>query len=88
MTPGEYPAFKSIWPLLIEIGTADRDAAYDHCTVACLRQGRVSTARFVRLADIGIKGNSHMLMLEKNNLDVATVAATWLRELVDKSRSN
>jgi hypothetical protein len=44
---------------------------------------RFNAARFVRLADIGIKGNSHMLILEKNNLVVATAAATWLRALVD-----
>jgi len=39
--------------------------------------------RYVRLADIGIKGNGHMLMLEKNNLDVAAVVEKWLRESVD-----
>lgn len=57
--------------------------AYDHCTVAYLRQARVATVRDVRLADIGIKGNGHILMLEKNNLDVAAVAEKWLHESVD-----
>lgn len=41
--------------------------------------------RFIRLADIGIKGNGHMLMLEKDNLEVAAVADKWLRESVDKT---
>jgi len=39
--------------------------------------------RYVRLADIGITGNGHMLMLEKNNLDVAAVVEKWLHESVD-----
>lgn len=75
-------------PVLVVQAEASYHAAYDHCTVAYLRQARVSTVRFVRLADIGIKGNGHMLMLEKNNLEVATVVDKWLRESVDKPRSN
>jgi hypothetical protein len=26
---------------------------------------------FVRLPDIGLRGNDHMMMLEKNNLDIS-----------------
>jgi hypothetical protein len=33
---------------------------------------------FIRLADFGIKGNSHVLMLEKNNKEIAAVIAGWL----------
>jgi hypothetical protein len=32
---------------------------------------------FVRLADLGIRGNGHMVMLEKNNLEVAAVVSDW-----------
>ena len=71
-------------PVLVMQAEASYHAAYDHCTVAYLRQARV-TVRFIRLADIGIKGNGHMLMLEKNNLEVAAVADKWLRESVDKT---
>lgn len=70
-------------PVLVVQAEASYHSAYDHCTVAYLRQARVTTVRYVRLADIGIKGNGHMLMLEKNNLDVAAVAEKWLRESVD-----
>jgi pimeloyl-ACP methyl ester carboxylesterase len=73
-------------PVLVVQAEASYHAAYDHCTVAYLRQARVSTVRFVRLADIGIKGNGHMLMLEKNNEDIAKVADTWLRELSELQR--
>ena len=33
---------------------------------------------FIRLADLGIKGNSHVMMLEKNNKEIAAVIAQWL----------
>ena len=70
-------------PVLVVQAEASYHAAYDHCTVTYLRQARVATVRYVRLADIGITGNGHMLMLEKNNLDVAAVVEKWLHESVD-----
>ena len=33
---------------------------------------------FVRLDDAGIHGNSHMMMLEKNNLEIADYLIRWL----------
>jgi len=71
-------------PVLVVQAEASYHAAYDHCTVAYLRQARVSTVRFIRLADVGIKGNGHMLMLEKNNLEIAAVIERWLRESVER----
>jgi hypothetical protein len=35
-------------------------------------------AAFIRLADLGIRGNSHVMMLEKNNKETAAVIAGWL----------
>ena len=40
-----------------------------------------------RLADVGVKGNGHMLMLEKNNMEIAAVAQKWLRENVKRERT-
>lgn len=37
---------------------------------------------FIRLTDKGIRGNGHMMMLEKNNLEIAAVMADWLKENV------
>lgn len=54
--------------------------------MAYLRQAGVSTVHFIRLADVGIKGNGHMLMLEKNNLEIASMAEKWMRESVERSR--
>jgi len=33
---------------------------------------------WVNLGEIGIHGNGHMMMLEKNNLEIAAVLARWL----------
>jgi hypothetical protein len=33
---------------------------------------------FVRLPDVGIHGNGHMMMLEKNSDAIAKVMADWL----------
>jgi len=67
-------------PVLVVQAEASYHATYDHCTVAYLRQAGVSV-HFVRLADAGIKGNGHMLMLEKNNVEIAAVVEQWLRTL-------
>jgi hypothetical protein len=31
----------------------------------------------VRLPDRGIRGNAHMMMLEKNNLEIAALLRQW-----------
>ena len=36
---------------------------------------------YIKLADRGIHGNGHMMMLEKNNLDIAGVINGWLDTL-------
>jgi len=48
-----------------------------HCGAAFLTQAGVAND-FVKLAELGIRGNGHFMMLEKNNLDVAAVIADWL----------
>lgn len=73
-------------PILVVQSEASYHAAYDHCTVAYLKQAGVTTLRYVRLADAGIKGNGHMFMLEKNNLEIAALIARWLKESVESAR--
>jgi pimeloyl-ACP methyl ester carboxylesterase len=36
------------------------------------------TARFMLLPDLGIKGNDHMMMMDKNNLQIADLVIDWL----------
>jgi len=37
----------------------------------------------MRLKDIGIRGNGHMLMIERNNLDIAAVLGDWIAAEVE-----
>src|SRR5213593_485749 len=64
-------------PILILTAEASYHAPYDHCTVRYLEQAGVHPA-WIKLADVGIHGNGHMLMLEKNNMEIAAVMSTWL----------
>jgi pimeloyl-ACP methyl ester carboxylesterase len=65
-------------PILIVTGEASYHAPYDHGTSAFLKQAGVDHT-FVRLADAGIRGNGHMMMLEKNNLQIARYFDQWLQ---------
>jgi pimeloyl-ACP methyl ester carboxylesterase len=64
-------------PILIVTAEASYHASYDHCTVRYLAQAGVKTT-FVRLEDVGIHGNGHMMMVEKNSDAVAEKIAEWL----------
>jgi len=46
-------------------------------TVRYLAQAGVKST-FIRLPDVGIHGNGHMMMLEKNSDAIAKVMADWL----------
>jgi pimeloyl-ACP methyl ester carboxylesterase len=70
-------------PVMVLTAEASWHAVYDHCTARYLTQAGVKTD-FVRLGAIGIHGNGHMMMLEKNNLRVAEVIVSWLEK---KARS-
>lgn len=64
-------------PTVIVMAEASYHAAYDHCTVAYLAQAGVRNT-LIRLADVGVRGNGHMLMIERNNAAIAGVIAQWL----------
>lgn len=65
-------------PILILTSEASYHAAYDHCTAQYLTKAGVAND-FIRLADRGIHGNGHMMMLEKNNLAIAAAIDGWLK---------
>jgi hypothetical protein len=64
------------------------DNAKDHPRWSKIRQGGVDYAGvptaaggsvdIVDLPDVGIKGNSHMLMMDKNNAQTADLIQKWL----------
>ncbi|HEX2828479.1 MAG TPA: alpha/beta hydrolase [Burkholderiales bacterium] len=66
-------------PILIVASEASYHAPYDHCTSQYLRNAGVAND-FVRLTDLHIHGNGHMMMLEKNNLEIAAFLDRWSRE--------
>jgi pimeloyl-ACP methyl ester carboxylesterase len=65
------------FPVLILVSQASAFAQTEHCTSRYLTQAGVKND-FVRLQDVGIFGNGHMMMLEKNNLDIAAYLIKYL----------
>lgn len=66
-------------PILIVVSEASYHAPYDHCTSEFLTQAGVKND-FVRLQDVQIHGNGHMMMLEKNNLEIADFLMKWAQQ--------
>lgn len=64
-------------PILLVVTEASYHAPYDHCTAKYLTQAGVKNT-FVRLGDAGIHGNGHMVMLEKNSMEVAAFLRNWI----------
>jgi pimeloyl-ACP methyl ester carboxylesterase len=64
-------------PILYLATEASFYAPYNHCTVGYLKQAGVDVS-FVKLADIGIHGNGHMMMMENNSDVIAQVIIDWL----------
>jgi hypothetical protein len=62
-------------------GEASFHFPYEHCDVKYLEQAGVHVT-WVKLGDVGIHGNGHMMMIEKNNMQVADVIARWLAKSV------
>ena len=66
-------------PILMVLTEASLHAPYDHCTSKWLTQAGVKHS-FVHLQDIGIHGNGHEMMLEKNNLEISAFLRKWEQE--------
>jgi hypothetical protein len=76
-------------PILVITSESSYHRAYDHCTVKFLEQAGVH-ATWIKLADAGIHGNGHMMMLEKNNAEIAALMSRWMdktlsREAISKN---
>jgi multimeric flavodoxin WrbA len=46
--------------------------------MAALAKAAGGSVEIVNLPDIGIKGNTHFMMMEKNNGEIADVIQKWL----------
>jgi len=86
--PADAARFKSV-PMLSLWGdnsvgakeTVNGDKRRDTCLAAVNAiKSAAGRAALVLLPDAGIKGNSHMMMMDKNNLQVADHLLKWLGE--------
>jgi pimeloyl-ACP methyl ester carboxylesterase len=68
-------------PILLMHGEASFSAPTAHCAKRFLDQAGAA-ADFVPLASLGIHGNGHFVMHEKNNLQVAGAIVDWLAKRV------
>ena len=68
-------------PVAIVTGEASFHAPYEHCVVKYLEQAGVHPTWF-NLGAMGIHGNGHMMMLEKNSDQIADVIEKWVRKAV------
>ena len=68
-------------PVLAFSASGTYHRVYDPCIPKFLNQAGVKTD-FVRLEEVGIKGNSHMMMSEKNSDDVIDFVVAWIKEHV------
>jgi pimeloyl-ACP methyl ester carboxylesterase len=68
-------------PVLVVTADASYHAPYDHCTVKYLEQAGVKPT-WLKLADHGIRGNSHVMMMEKNSRAIASLVIAWTDEAV------
>jgi hypothetical protein len=70
--------FKDIRVLSIS-GNGTYHRVYDPCIPKWLNQAGVRTD-FVRLEDVGLTGNGHMMMLEKNSDDIIRFVHGWMEK--------
>jgi pimeloyl-ACP methyl ester carboxylesterase len=73
-------------PILVVNGEASFHAPFEHCTVKYLEQAGAKPT-WLDLGKAGIHGNGHMMMLEKNNLEVAGAIENWVAKAVPDQRA-
>jgi pimeloyl-ACP methyl ester carboxylesterase len=64
-------------PAVVISAEASYHQLYDNCTVKYLKQAGM-TVEWLPLQNKGIRGNGHMVMIEKNNLDIAKLIDDWI----------
>jgi hypothetical protein len=67
--------------VLLVSGEASYHVIFDVCTAQWLDQAGVDTD-YVELASVGLTGNGHEMMLEKNSGGIANYLAGWLDRTV------
>jgi pimeloyl-ACP methyl ester carboxylesterase len=65
-------------PILILSSAEGNRRNSDHGTKLFLEQAGVSNVEHIKLGEVGILGHGHMMMIEKNNLQIAELIEKWL----------
>ncbi|HXP80234.1 MAG TPA: hypothetical protein VN976_10045 [Verrucomicrobiae bacterium] len=68
-------------PVLNVSGEASYHRPYAHCIAKWLNQAGVKT-KYVNLEDVGIRGNGHQFMSEKNSAEISKFFMDWLEKNV------
>jgi pimeloyl-ACP methyl ester carboxylesterase len=68
-------------PVLDVVGEGSYHHPYSHCVAKWLNQAGVKTT-YVNLEDVGIRGNGHQFMSEKNSAEIAKFFMDWLEKNV------
>jgi len=77
----QLPNISSV-PYLGISGEAGTHVAQGYCIINYLKQVG-GNPEYIKLADVGIKGNGHFMHLELNSLEIARVVEKWI---VDRER--
>jgi pimeloyl-ACP methyl ester carboxylesterase len=72
-------------PVLFLNGEGGYHRVYDHCLAKWLNQAGVKT-EYIEMEKVGLKGNGHMMMLEKNSADIAKYMGNWLSKTLKDAR--
>lgn len=68
--------------MLIVTSESGYHSVYDDCSATFLRDAGVKVDS-VHLGNVGIKGNGHLMFMEKNNLDIVDrVVNSWITRVV------
>jgi pimeloyl-ACP methyl ester carboxylesterase len=70
-------------PHLVLVSEAGSSQRTNHCVAKYLTQAGVQND-YVNLKEVGIHGNAHMIMVEKNALQTAAFVASWLQDNAEK----
>lgn len=72
-------------PILVVTSESSYHAPYDYCTVEYLKQAGCGQTRHVELAAEGVRGNGHMMFMEKNSDEIWQLLDDWIVETVGTS---
>ncbi|QSZ29332.1 hypothetical protein DSL72_003846 [Monilinia vaccinii-corymbosi] len=74
-------------PYVAFTGEASPHITYEHCIIQYLNQVGVKTD-WIKLKDVGVRGNAHFGYLELNNDDYFKVVEKWIKRVSDRISSS